>query len=110
MEGLRSMQYNRNNNNNNRTNPSGGGGTYQGGGEGGLRNSGTSHNDAPLQCSGCKSKKIHPEIGRRGCPVKDYSNTVARKMAKHAEELIGGGKTKPQAINESIQKHQHDTD
>ena len=61
-----------------------------------------------LLCPGCKSKKIHPEVGRRGCPFNAFSDILARKMAKTAEELMVAGKTKTQAINEAIQKHQHE--
>jgi hypothetical protein len=38
----------------------------------------------------------------------DFSDGVARKMAKHAEELMGGGKAKHTAINEAIQKFQQE--
>jgi hypothetical protein len=127
LDSLRNDQGQRNNRNN-RGNPGGddyqGGNHYQGGNRGGGNGGGQGGNRqgnqedggnhqpqggrVALLCSGCKSKKIHPEVGRRGCPFNAFSDVLARKMAKTAEELMVAGKTKTQAINEAIQKHQHE--
>jgi hypothetical protein len=77
----------------------GGGGNNRGG-----PNSGNGSND--LQCAGCRSKKIHPDTGRRGCPFKEFPDALARKMAKTCEELMTAGKAKHAAINEAVLKHQ----
>ena len=58
-----------------------------------------------IKCAGCASKKIHPGEGRSNCPFKDYNGSVARKMAKAAEELMVTGKTKDEAIAEALAKH-----
>jgi hypothetical protein len=115
MEDMRNHQ-NQSTRNTTRTPRSGnpGGSGYNGGGSSsgtGIDPGPSNHNSGgnqPLQCGGCKSKKIHPDIGRRGCPFKDFPDPLARKMGKTAEELIGAGKSKAQAINEAIQKHQND--
>jgi hypothetical protein len=99
--------------------------TNRGGGSGGSNQSsqhdnggssgpsGTSHSGqgggggaGDLQCSGCRSKKIHPNTGRRGCPFKDFPDALARKMAKTCEEFMVAGKSKHAAINEAMLKHQ----
>jgi hypothetical protein len=116
LDGLRSLQYNRNNTSRNTRGSDGPGGgqsgynrpgnTPGGGGNNPPDNHGEGHT---FQCSGCKSKKLHPDIGRRGCPFRDFPDTVARKMAKWAEDLMAGGKVKNTAINEAIQKFQSDS-
>jgi hypothetical protein len=116
MVALREMQTTRNpRNQGNTTFPNRQGGGQQPDGNSGpsqsynARGSGTSNGDGELQCAGCKSKKIHPATGRRGCPFKEFTDTVARKMAKTCEELMTGGKSKHAAINEAVLKHQSAT-
>jgi hypothetical protein len=109
MDSLRQVQIPRNNRNN-RNNPVGGaaGNNNPGGGGGGQRGQQQDSNQPEgegLLCSGCKSRSIHPGIGKRGCPFKEFPDVAARKMAKTAEELMTGGKARSQALNEAIQKH-----
>jgi hypothetical protein len=63
---------------------------------------------APIKCSGCNSRNLHPGIGRRDCPFKSYPSRLARKMGKTADEQLGEGKTKDQAIAKAIQEHAED--
>ena len=106
MDTLRQVQSPPNNRNNRNNTGGGAGGNNNPGGRGGQQRSQQHEGEGEgLLCSGCKSRSIHPGIGKRGCPFKEFPDVAARKMAKTAEELITSGKTRAQAINEAIQKH-----